>query len=132
MVEGPQHRFEEVAWKARTRRDPEARQLEHRPRLLPGEEVAELVGADEEQRIVEALGAEQVDRTRVGIEPHVVIGERRACELEPRHRRQMDVLVTGALGHEHLEAGKFEPLFRRARDGDVAGVRRIEGAAEQA
>ena len=36
---------------------------------------SELVGADHEDGVVEALGAQQVDRARVAVEPHIVAGK---------------------------------------------------------
>src|SRR4051794_10390700 len=61
--------------------DGELGQVEDRVRLLPRREVAELVGAEHEQRLVELLRAEQLDRARVRIEAHVVVGESGAREL---------------------------------------------------
>ena len=72
-----------VAREAGPRRDGEAREREHLVRLLPRREVPELVGADHEQRIVERLGAQQVDRARIRVEPHVVVRKRRPRKLEP-------------------------------------------------
>ena len=94
------------------------------------EEVDELVGADEEDGIVEVLAAEQVDRARIRIEAHLVVGERGARELETDVRRQIDVLVPGTLGDEHGQPRKLEALLRRARERDVTVVRWIERAAE--
>src|SRR5205807_5355505 len=54
-------------------RDP--RPLEHLLRLAPVEELAELVGAHDEDRVVELLGAEELDRAGVRVEAHVVAGE---------------------------------------------------------
>ena len=110
----------------------EPRELEHRLRLLPREEVDELVGTDEEQRIVEALRTEQVDRARIRVEAHVVVGERCARELEPHVGREVDVLVAGPLRHEHDEAREREALLRAFGERDVARMRRVERAAEQA
>ncbi len=59
----------------------------------PGEEVAELVGADDEDRIVEALGAQQLDRARVRVEAHVVGGEGGARERQPVLGGRVDVAM---------------------------------------
>src|SRR5438270_3660560 len=66
MLELRKHGLETLAWKARPRRDREPRQLEDLVRLLPREEVGELVGADHEDRIVELLRAQEVDRRGYG------------------------------------------------------------------
>src|SRR5436305_909177 len=51
-----EHRLEPLPREARPRPDAELGELENRVRLGPGEEVAELVRADDEQRVVEVLG----------------------------------------------------------------------------
>ncbi len=89
--------------------------LEHRVRLLPRREVAELVGADHEQRVVEGLGAEQVDRARVRVEPHVLVREGRARELEPRLGRRLDALVAGSGGDEDDEPRRARTSASRPR-----------------
>jgi len=87
MVERSQHRLDPSAREAGPGRHGEPRQPEHGIRLLPGEEFAELVGADHEERVVELAGAKQVDRARVRIETDVVVRERGPRQLEARLRR---------------------------------------------
>ncbi len=114
------------------RADSEPRQLEHGVGLLPRREVAELVGTDDEQRVVEALAAEEIDRPRIRIEPHVFVGKSSARKLEPRLRRQPDVLMARRGGHKHDELRNREVLLRRPRQLDMADMRRVERAAEEA
>ena len=131
MGQRAQYSVEPLAWEAGPGRNREPRQLEHGSRLLPREEVGELVGADHEQRVVEALCAQQVDRARIWIEPHLVVRERSAGELEPRFRGALHILVTWALGHEHNEAQRIEVRLCRACNGHMSDVRRVERAAEE-
>ena len=95
----------------------------------PAGEVAELVGADHEDRIVEALRPEQLDRPRVRIEADVVAGERRPGELEPRRGGRVHAAVSGPLHHEHDEPLDGEALARCRGDRNVPEVRWIERAA---
>src|SRR5689334_22262079 len=53
-IELREHAVELFAWKAVPRGDRDARPFEHRVRLAPLEEAAELVRADHEDRVVEA------------------------------------------------------------------------------
>src|SRR6266702_3168372 len=55
------------------RRNGEPRMLEHCVRLLPIKEVAELVRADQQQRVVPPVGAQHVDRAAVRIQLDVVV-----------------------------------------------------------
>src|SRR3954470_12696251 len=71
-----EHRVEPLPREARPCPDGELRELEDLLRLPPRQEVAELVGAQHEQRIVEPLAAQQLDRARVRIEADVVVGKR--------------------------------------------------------
>ena len=64
---------------ARARRDAEARQREHALRLLPGREVGELVGADEEDRVAQAARRAACPTVRgVPVEHDLAARERRA------------------------------------------------------
>src|SRR6185437_12315412 len=83
LIELSEHAVELGAWEAGPRGDGDPRPLEHRVRLAPVEEATELVCADHEDRVVEALGPEQVDGARVRIEAHVVARKGRASEREP-------------------------------------------------
>ena len=60
-----EHRVEPLAWIAGPRRNHQPRPLQHTLRILPVEEVAELVGADHEQRISPPAVREGVDRPLV-------------------------------------------------------------------
>src|SRR6185437_2536867 len=82
-VERLEHGFELAPREAGPRGHPNLRALEHLGGLAPGEEVPELVGSDDEHGVVEALGPEQLDGARVGIEPDVVVGEGRHRERKP-------------------------------------------------
>jgi len=70
-------------------------------------------------------------RRRMRIEPHLVVRECGARELEPRARRQMHVFVPRVLGYENDEPLRLELLLRRACERSVTHVRRVERAAEQ-
>ena len=120
------------AGKPGPRRHGEPRELEHRVGLLPGEEVANWSAPITKSGSSNSLGAEQVDRARVRVEPHVVVGERRPRELEPVSAGASTLLVARRRGDEHDEPRQAEVLLRRPRDRDVADVRRIERAAEEA
>ena len=130
-VELPQHGVEPLARKAGPRRDAEPRELEHPVRLLPGEEVRELVGADHEERIVELARPEQVDRARVRIEPTSSSGN----AARASSRRDLGAARTRpcapAPPRRARGAGQVEVRLGRPRDRDVAVVRRIERAAER-
>src|SRR5581483_12194585 len=86
VVEPAEHGIQEAVVEARTRRHAEPCQLQYLLRVLPGEEVDELVRADEEDGIVEALAAEQVDRARIRVQADVVVRKRGARELESNVR----------------------------------------------
>ena len=111
LLELPQHGLEPFAGKAGPGRNGEACQLEDGIGLLPGEEVAELVGADHEERVVELARPEQVDRSRVWIEPHVVVGERRPRKLEADLGGREHALVPRRLRDEHDEPGRPKCAF---------------------
>src|SRR6266567_3118008 len=62
-AEAPEHLLEPLAREARTSCDRDARQLEDVIGRLPGWEVDELVGADQEERVTPlGMGPERVDR----------------------------------------------------------------------
>src|SRR5581483_10234765 len=65
------------------RGDGEPRPFEHFLRLRPREKAEELVGADDEDRVVEALCAEQLDGAGMRVEADVVARKRGAREREP-------------------------------------------------
>ena len=62
---------------AGARGDAEARQLEDTLGLLPGREVGELIGTDQEDRVVIGAGLELVDGEGVGLELDRRVGGRR-------------------------------------------------------
>src|SRR4249919_3300352 len=57
---------------------------QHGLRLFPRGQGGELVGSDQEHRIVEAPVAEQIDGPRVVVELDVVLGKRELCEDKTR------------------------------------------------
>ena len=69
---GPRQRSEHIVepllGNARPGADAQAGELEHALRLLPGEEMRELVGADHEHRIGQVERFQRVDRSRVPVE----------------------------------------------------------------
>src|SRR5436190_7053148 len=132
VLEPLEHTLETLAREARARRDAEACELQHRVRLLPRQEVAELVGADQEQRLRPAALAQRVDRPRVRVELHLVTGKGDAREREPRVRVEFDTLVAGIGDDEDHEPLEPEVPLRALDHRDVAEVRRIEGPAEEA
>src|ERR671937_889838 len=81
-VEPLQHAVEPLARIARAGGDRDRRELEHAVRVLPVEEVAELVGADQEHRVVEPAVAEHVDGSLVRVELHATVGEGGAREAK--------------------------------------------------
>src|SRR5712691_9069952 len=65
LLQPLEHAVESLARIPGPRRNSEPRVFEHALRILPREEVAELVGADQEQRIAPSPGAQHVHRARV-------------------------------------------------------------------
>ena len=99
------------------------------------EERGELVGADEEHRIVEPERVERVDGPGVRVELDLDARERAERELgevEPDVGRRPDVLVPGILDDADEQPLEVEVLDSPARELDVPDVRRVEGAAEDA
>ena len=78
------------------------------------------------------LVAQQVDRPRIRVESDLVTGKSRTCQLEPAVSREVHRLVRGMLGHEHDQGVDVELQLRRACNGDVTEVRRVESAAVEA
>ena len=126
LREPGQHRVEPCAGKAGPRRHGEPRARDDLVRLLPGQEVLELVGADHEQRLVEALRAQQVDGPRIRVEAHVVGGERGAREREPVVRGGVDSLCVPAPRRRARPARRC-----RARASRRARPRRARDAADR-
>src|SRR5436190_695818 len=122
---------EALARVAGARSDAETSKLEYALRILPRQKVAELVRADEEQRVAPAPGAQGVDGPRVLVELDIVVRERGACELEPRRRVENDLLVPRPSRDEHDELVESELPLRGRRERDVTVVRRVERTAEQ-
>ena len=118
---------------ARPRRRADARQLENAIRAHPGRKGGELVGAEQEEGIVEPERLERVDRAGERIERDLGLVDRRERELGERSltsRRRVDVLVAG-VGHDTDEQ-PIEPevIDRLPRERDVPVVRWVERAAE--
>ena len=132
MRQPGEHAVEPFARIARASGDAEPRELEHRLRLLPAREVEELVGADEEHRVAPRALTEHVDRTRVVVEHDLVRREGEPRELEPRLGRGVDVLVARVGDDDDHDPLEAELPLRRVRQRDVAVVRRVERAAEEA
>jgi hypothetical protein len=130
-LEPRQHSLEALAREAGPRRDAEPREAEDHLRLLPRQEIAELVGADEEERIGPVPVAQRVDRARVVVESDFVVRERCASELEARGGVELDALVPRIGDDEDDEPDEGEPPLGLARERDVAVVRRIERPAEE-
>jgi hypothetical protein len=119
-VELLQHCVQLAPREAGPRRDPHARQLEHPVRFAPGEECAELVGSDHEHGIVEALGAEQLDRARVRVEADVVTREGRGREGDSVLGGGVDSSMAWTLVDEDYELLDAEALPYGVGDRDVA------------
>ena len=83
MLELCEHGLEVFPGEAGPRRDGQTGALEHLGRIAPGEEAPELVGADDEDGILESLGPEQLDRARMRVEPDVVVRKCRAAAMSP-------------------------------------------------
>ena len=77
--------------------DPEPRELEHPLRLPPGREGGELVGADQEDRVVVAARFERVDGGAVLLEldGRLELGERERRQREPVRGGGLRALVRG-------------------------------------
>ena len=116
---------------AGTRGDTDAGALDHPFRILPREELCELVCADEEERIVPASFHQQVDGALVGIELDLVIGERGPRELQARLGAELDLLVPRIHRDQNRELVEIEVPPGCVGERDVPVVRRVEGAAEQ-
>ena len=127
-----EHRVEPLPREAGPGRDREPRQLEHRVGLLPGEEVAELVGADarragssndsaRSRSIVRGYGSSRTSSS----------GNAARASSSRVSAGRCTSLWPGMLRDETISRGDVEVLLRRARDGDVPDVRRVERAAEE-
>ena len=118
---------------AGTRRDAEPRQLEHPVWLLPAREVQQLVGADQEDRVVEPAGFERVDRACVRLrldDRFGNVGEREPRQRQARGSRRDGLLVAG-IDHDRDEQPlELEASDRLPAERHVAVVRRVERAAQ--
>src|SRR5437588_246635 len=131
VLEPLEHAVEPLARIARTGGDGDRRELEDAVRVLPVEEVAELVGADQEHGVAEAAVAEHVDGALVLVELDATVREGGAREAKPVRGVELDPLVARALGDEDDEVVEGELLLGGARQRDVAVVRRVERPAEE-
>jgi hypothetical protein len=132
MLESCEHALEPLPREPRPRRDAEACELQHGVRLLPGEEVAELVGADQEERIRVAALAEQVNRPGVSVEHDLAPRERGPRQRQARLGVALDALVARIRDDEDDEAVEREAPLGLLDERDVPDVRRIERTAEEA
>src|SRR5438128_915948 len=132
MVETLEHAVEPLLRGARTGGHRDRCELEDAVRVLPVEEVAELVGADQEHRVVEAAVAQHVDGALVLVELDPAVGEGGAREAKPVRSVELDPLVARALRDKDEELAQAEVLLRGPRQLDVAVVRRVERPAEEA
>src|SRR6476646_517912 len=76
------HRLELAPREAGPGGDRDPRPVEDLGGFAPGEKALKLIGAQHEHGIVETLGAEQLDRARIGVEPDVVPREGSPRERE--------------------------------------------------
>src|SRR6266540_3455382 len=126
-----EHGFELSARIARPRRDTEPGELEHGVRLLPAQEIGELVGTDEEDRVGVRAVAQEIDRAGVVIELDVIAGKGGAGEREAVGRTCVDTLVARVGDDEHDDPLGVEALPRLLDQGDMTQMGWIERAAEQ-
>ena len=122
-----------VVGDARPHRNAEPDELEDALGALPLPEVGELVAADDEDRVVERSRLERVDRASVRIELDVDSGRSSNASRASSRRDSGDAIVSlwpGSATTRTSSLSRPSSLDRRARQGDVADVRRIEGAAE--
>ena len=130
-----EHVVEHVPRIAGPRGDAEPRQLEHALRPLPVEKRCELVGADEEDRIVEPERLERVDRPRERVESDLGAGdggERDLASARAGRSRSPPRACARVLDDAHEQAVGPEVVDRSEGERDVPVVRRIERAAEDA
>ena len=113
-------------------RDAEARQLEQPFRLLPRREVGELIGADQEDRILVVGCFERVDGVAMPLELDgcVEAGERQPRHREPVLGRSLRELVRRVGDDRDVQLVEAEVLPGRSRERKVAEVRWVEPAAE--
>src|SRR6266536_3190170 len=102
----------------------------HAFRVLPCEEVAELVRTDEEDRVVPAPRLQHVDRPLVRISLDLLRRKSRLCETKTRLAVQLHFLVTRTHRDEHDDL-VTEPLFGGVYQREMSVMGRIERAAEQ-
>src|SRR5205807_1993713 len=100
--------------------------------ILPLEEVAELVGSDQESGVLPLAFAKRVDGSLVLVELDAEFWERGARKSEPRPGVELDALVAGLRGDEHDELLQPEVAHGGVREREVPVVRRVERPPEQA
>ena len=131
-----EHGVQPTAIDSRPRRDPEPCELEDAFGILPREERGELVGADEEHRIVEPRAPRGSRRVRANgsSRPRRLVerAERELGEKQPDVGRRADLLVPRILDDPDEQPVEREVLDAPPRELDVADVRRVERAAEDA
>src|SRR6478672_2836287 len=127
-----EHRVEALLWKTGPRRDGEPDTAEHLLRLLPGEEVAELVRADQEHGALPLrVIPQRVDRTAVPVEDDLVLRERGLRQLEAGRGGGLHPLVPRSGRDEDDDVIEAERVLRAPHELHVAAVRRVERAPEE-
>src|SRR5919197_1308250 len=116
-LEPLEHAVEPLARVARTGAHRDRSELEDAVRVFPVQEVRELVGADQEHRIVEAAVSEHVDGALVLVELDAPVGEGHAREAKPVLGVEPDLLVAGTLSDEDDEIVERPPELLHARAG---------------
>jgi hypothetical protein len=137
LVKARENGLDSFPWIAWPRRDRKARELEHTVRILPRQEVRELVRAYEEDRVGEPMLATLVRAQRVhrvGVSFGMDLGTGEAGEREPREleallERELGLLVAGIEDDEDEELLDVEALERSLHQRHVAVVGRIEDTA---
>src|SRR5437588_5576962 len=130
--EALEHTVESLSRISRARRDAEPGELEDAVWILPLEEVAELVGSDQESGVLPLAFAKRVDGSLVLVELDAEFRERGARKSEPRPGVELDALVAGLRGDEHDELLQPEVAHGGEREREVPVVRRVERPPEQA
>ena len=110
------------------RGDAEADVLEDLVRLAPRQELRELVGADEEDRVLAEAG-HGVDRVRVVVADDRVVREREPREVESSLDIDVDAFVRWVRRDVHAQRIDVEAALRGFGEQHVTVVRRIERPA---
>ena len=124
--------FEPFPWEAGPGGDRDPRSFQHLVRLGPREEVAELVGADQEDRINPfRVRTQRLDGARMVVDQDLVVRECSPCQFEAHSGWSVDVFVAGISGDEHDEPVETELGLRAPCELDMTAMGRVERTAEQ-